>query len=152
MRKKSKRRTTASTERRRPRPSPARTTRLIQIAASVFLAAWLVALAPAEATEKKKKEQEPHALVAGTTFTAEGLSLPGIPITLTRKGDKKPKWRATSDARGEFAVRLPPGRATYEVATDSKEHENQTQEIKVYGEETVTIVFRLARKPGGEKK
>jgi hypothetical protein len=127
-------------------------TRPTRIAASLLLAALLAATASAAPAEKKKKEQEPHALLTGTTFTAEGLSLPEIPLAITRKGDKKPKWRVTSDARGEFAVRLPAGRATYEVATESKEHENQTQEIEVHGEETVTLVFRLARKAGGEKK
>jgi len=130
---------------------PPRMTRRSQIVASVLLMAVLAAAAHLVAAAAKKTQPEPHALLLGTTFTAEGLSLPAIPVTVTRKGDKKPKWRVTSDARGEFAVRLPAGRAVYEVATESKEHENQTQEIEVQGEESVSIVFRLARK-GAESK
>ncbi|MGH9788351.1 MAG: carboxypeptidase-like regulatory domain-containing protein [Candidatus Acidiferrales bacterium] len=127
-------------------------TRPIQLAVSLLLVLSIVEAPPPALGGEKKKKPEPHTLVLGTTFTAEGLSLPGIPVAVTRKGDKKPKWRVTSDARGEFAVRLPAGPAVYEVATESKEHENQTQEVEVQGEESVSIVFRLARKGGGRKE
>ena len=127
-------------------------TRPLQLAVSVLLAAVLIqGLTVASAAEKKKKPKA-HALLLGTTFSAEGLSLPGIPVAVTRKGDKKPKWRVSSDARGEFAVRLPAGHEVYEVATESKEHENQTQEVEVQGEESVTVIFRLARKGEGKKE
>lgn len=132
-------------------PCPHMTRRIQVAAASVLLLALLAGAALLAAAAAKKKQPEPHALLLGTTFTAEGLSLAGIPVAITRKGDKKPKWRTTSDARGEFAVRLPAGHAVYEVATESKEHENQTQEVEVQGEESVSIVFRLARK-GKENK
>ncbi len=125
-------------------------TRPIQLAACILLAALLAAMA-APAAADKKKPPEPHALLLGTTFTDEGLSLPGIAVTVTRKGEKKPKWRATSDSRGEFALRLPAGHEVCAVATESKEHENQVQEVEVRGEESVTVIFRLARK-GEEKK
>ena len=126
-------------------------TRPIQLAACILLAALLATMAGPAAADKKKLP-EPHALLLGTTFTDEGLSLPGIPVTVTRKGEKKPKWRATSDSRGEFALRLPAGHKVYEVATQSKEHENQTQEVEVHGEESVTVIFRLARKGEGKKE
>lgn len=73
-------------------------------------------------------------------------------MTITRKGDKKSKWRVTSDSRGEFAVRLPAGHAVYEVTTQSREHENQRQEVEVQGEESVTVIYRLARKGEGKKE
>ena len=127
-------------------------THAVHVVASVLLAALLAGMAPLAGIEKRKKEPEPYALLLGTTFTAEGFSLPGIPVAVTRKGDKRPKWRVTSDARGEFAVRLPAGHDVYEVATQSKEHENQTQEVEVHGEESVTVIFRLARKGEGKKE
>ena len=127
-------------------------THAVHVVASVLLAALLAGMAPLAGIEKRKKEPEPHALLLGTTFTAEGFSLPGIPVAVTRKGDKKPKWRVTSDARGEFAVRLPAGQALYQVSTESKAHENQAQEIEVQGEELVTVIFRLARKGEGKKE
>lgn len=118
----------------------------------VFLfAAWLALGFSLPASPPPPKEQ-PHALVAVNVFTAEGLSLPGIPVSVRRKEDTKPKWRGETDRRGEWAVRVPPGRGTYEVATHSKEHENQTQTVEIYGQERVDIIFRLARKSGTEKK
>lgn len=123
----------------------------MQLAFSALLLSGLLTAVPAASAEPKKKP-EPHTLLLGTTFTAEGLSLPGIPVAVTHKGDKKPKWRVTSDARGEFAVRLPAGHEVYEVATESKEHKNQTQEVEVQGEESVTVIFRLARKDEGKKE
>jgi len=127
-------------------------TRRIQLTASILLVALLVGALGLELGAEKKKKPEPYALLLGTTFTSEGVSLPGIPIAVTRTGDKKPKWRVTSDARGEFAVRLPTGHAVYEVATESKEHENETQEVEVQGEQSVSVIFRLARKGEGKKE
>lgn len=95
-----------------------------------------------------KEKPKPHALLLGSIFTAEGLSLPGVPVTITLKAARKPRWRAVSDRRGEFAIRLPAGRATYEVTTHSKEHQNETKTVEIYGEESVSIIFQLsARKP-----
>lgn len=102
---------------------------------------------------KKEKEEKPYALLFGSVHTAEGLSLPGIPVSIKRKDDSKPKWHAVSDHRGEFAVRLPAGPGTYEVETHSKEHENQSKSVEVHGEERVDVLFRLAeKKTEGEKQ
>lgn len=94
----------------------------------------------------RKEKGKHHALLIGSVFTAEGLSLPGVQVTVKRKGDRKPKWKAVSDRRGEFAVRLPPGRATYEVTTHSKNRENETKTIEVYNRERVDVFFRLPLK------
>jgi len=117
---------------------------------SKYTVIWLLApalfLFLAGAASEKKKKQEPYALLQITVVTSEGLSLPGIPVAITRQGEKKPKWRGVSDSRGEVAVRLPAGRATYRVATKSKEYEAETQEVEIYGEETVSLILKLSPK------
>jgi len=107
-------------------------------------------LAISEAGEKQK--EKPYALLQGNVFTAEGFALPGIEVSVKREDDRKAKWRAVSNSRGEFAVRLPAGAATYEVSTHSKQFENQTKTVEVAGgtKESVVVVFRLARK--GEER
>lgn len=100
----------------------------------------------------KKIKQKRYALLAGTLFTQEGFSLPGVRITIQRKGKHKPRWRAVSDRRGEFAVRLPAGRGTYEVTTHSKDRQNQTKTVEIHGEERVDILFRLAPKKQERRK
>lgn len=102
----------------------------------------------AAARAPKDTPPEPYALLAGTVLTTEGFSLPGVPVSVKRQGERKPKWRAVSDRRGEFAIRLPVGRATYEVATESRDHENETKTVEVAGDERVEVMFRLsAKKP-----
>lgn len=95
---------------------------------------------------KKKKEPAPHALLFGSVFTQEGLALPGVPVTVKAKDDRKPRWRAVSDRRGEFAIRVPPGPGTYEVTTESKDRKNETKTVEVLGQERVDVFFRLPLK------
>jgi hypothetical protein len=44
-------------------------------------------------------------------FTDQGFALPGARVRVRRADEKKPKWEATSDRRGEFAVRVPEARS-----------------------------------------
>lgn len=100
----------------------------------------------------EKNKDDSHALLMGSVFTADGLSLPGIRVSVKRKDDKKPRWRAVSDRRGEFALRLPAGTETYEVTTESKAFESQTKTVEFRGSERVDVFFRLARKDNTEEK
>ncbi len=97
-------------------------------------------------------EPKPHALLTGTVFTEDGLALPDIPVSIKRATDHKVRWRARSDARGEFALRLPPGPVTYEIATDSKRHQNQSKTVEFKGEEHLNVIFRLSVKTRQEEK
>jgi hypothetical protein len=63
----------------------------------------------------KEKEPDSFALLAGSCFNSDGFSLPGASIrvemqTNQEKPGKTKKWQTVSDARGEFALRLPAGR------------------------------------------
>jgi len=109
------------------------------------------ALCAPPATSQEDKEAS-HALLVGSVFTAEGLSLPGVKVSIKRKDDKKPRWRAVSDNRGEFAVRLPIGQETYEITTDDKKFEAQTKTVQVHGAERVDVFFRLTRKEDLKEK
>lgn len=121
----------------------------LSTALSVLLLAFLL-YPPSLPAEKNKKE--PPALLMGSVFTADGLSLPGIKVSVKRKDDKKPRWRAVSDSRGEFALRLPAGTETYEVTAGGKTFESQTKTVELRGSERVDVFFRLARKDNSEEK
>lgn len=136
-------------------------TRLLPFpAALLVLAALLTALGPAtgavpltqEQNKDPKKKEKQFALIFVTVFTAEGFALPGVRVTLKRKDDRKPKWKATSDARGEFALRVPAASGVYEVSTASKQHQNQTKTVEIAGQESVTVIFRLKHLPKENKK
>lgn len=123
-----------------------KTHRLILLRA--FWSLLLLALLSFPLPASEKPKSKPLALLAGTVFTAEGFSLPGVRLSIKRKSDRKPKWHAVSDRRGEFAVRLPPGPETYEVRAESPGHENQTKTVEFQGAERVDVLFRLAPKEG----
>lgn len=117
--------------------------------ALIFLIAPRAGFTSAAADKDKDK---PHALLAVGVFTADGFALPGIPVSVKRKDDRKPKWQGRTDRRGELALRLPAGRGTYEVTTASKEHDNQTQTVDVYGEERMDVIFRLTPRKSGQEE
>lgn len=130
------------------RPSPMRAT---QRAGSLAVILTVLFSTPGALPAEREKEK-PYVLLRGTVFTADGLALPGVLLTIKVKDSRKAKWRAVSDRRGEFAVRLPVGRQTYEVSTQSKQHENQTKTVDIDEQEGVSVIFRLSpREEKGEK-
>ncbi len=66
------------------------------------------------------KPGEPYALIFGTVWTKDNKPAQGIRIKIRRVDRKKASWERTSDSRGEFAQRVPAGKAEYIVSVDVK--------------------------------
>jgi len=123
-------------------------------AKTALVAAVLAAfLAPAVWPQRSAPRQPAYALIAGTVFRADGLSLPGARVVLEPSG--KPagarrvrKQEAISDARGEFAFRVPPVEARYRLSASAAGYQPQHREVEIRGEERVDVFFRLEKKPG----
>jgi Carboxypeptidase regulatory-like domain len=91
-----------------------------------------------------KKQLEHYAVVAGTVFRDSGFSLPGATVTLAPKADPKAKrLQTTSDARGEFAFRVPAAPATYVVRASLKGFRLEEKEAAVGDEGRVEVTFLL---------
>ena len=91
------------------------------------------------------KKPEPYAVVAGTVFREDGFSLPGASVTLLPKDvPKGKKLEAVSDARGEFAFRVPAGAATYLVKAARKGFKPAEKEASVSGEGRVDVTLLLS--------
>jgi hypothetical protein len=56
-----------------------------------------------------------YALIFGTVYGTDERPVYGVRITIHPVDKKKPSWELTSDHRGEFAQRVPPGPLDYEV-------------------------------------
>ncbi len=114
-------------------------------AAGMFLLAWVVCAVPASGTadDKDDKKTVAQAVVAGTVFTREGFALRGIRVAIRHKDDKKPKWKAVTDARGEFVLRLPRASGEYEITAGSKNYQNETRSITIEAAERFNLIFRL---------
>ncbi len=118
----------------------------------LLLAACLLAAFTLTAAEKPAPKRQ--AILAGSVHDQpSGLALPGIRIEIRRQGEKKSRWHAVTDVRGDFAVRVPAGKATYVIATASKEHTNQEIAVEVVSHERVDVLFLLkpATAAGGGK-
>ncbi len=91
------------------------------------------------------KKPEPYAVVAGTVFREDGFSLPGASVTLLPKdAPKGKKLEAMSDARGEFAFRVPAGAAAYVVKAARKGFQPAEKEASVSGEGRVDVTLILS--------
>jgi hypothetical protein len=92
-----------------------------------------------------KKKIDAYAVVAGTVFRDSGLSLPGVTVTLVPKDSPKAKkQQAVSDARGEFAFRVPIAPAAYVLKASLKGFHQGEKEAAVGGEGRVDVTFLLA--------
>jgi hypothetical protein len=72
------------------------------------------------APPSKLKPTDPYALIFGTVWGPDDHPVYGITVKIRRVPDKKPKWEVYSDHAGEFAQRVPAGKADYVVSADLK--------------------------------
>lgn len=90
--------------------------------------AWLVAplflalnLAPvAGAASHSETPQKPYALIFGTVWGPNARPVYGVKLKIRRQNEKKARWEAYSDHHGEFAQRVPAGKADYVISADLK--------------------------------
>ncbi len=109
-----------------PRFQPA--FRLARLCSSCFLLVFfcaalgprLLPVASASPASKNLKPTDPYALIFGTVWGPDDRPVYGITVKIRRVPDKKPKWQLYSDHSGEFAQRVPAGKADYVVSADLK--------------------------------
>jgi hypothetical protein len=97
---------------------------------SSFLAFAQETTAPANDQKNAKYD---YALIYGTVWDQNDHPIFGVPIKIRRADQKKAKWELVSDHQGEFAQRVPVGRADYIVWADIKVPKGQQKpETKVH--------------------
>jgi hypothetical protein len=92
--------------------------RRVVLSSLFLLALFLGALSLSTSAQDPHK---PYALIFGTVWGPDNHPVYGVPVKIRRTDQKKAKWQLQSDHRGEFAQRLPAGKADYVVWTDFKE-------------------------------
>jgi hypothetical protein len=95
-----------------------------------------------------KKGSQAYALIAGSVFRDTGFSLPGAEVEVTAAPEpgvkpKMKKTRAVSDARGEFAIRVPAAPMRYTVSVKAKGFRPQEKSAEINADERVDLFFRL---------
>jgi carboxypeptidase family protein len=136
---------------------PARHLSLRRLIPIVFLLSSLTGgFAPTQAASSDRQESKPKAtknqfLIFGTVFTPAGFALPDARIRVRRAQEKKWRWEAASDSRGEFAVHVP-REPEYEMEVSAKGFGSLTRKVDAHSGDRVDLVFRLERGPRGGKK
>ena len=109
--------------------------------------------APALAADQKpatdqNKAKHDYALIYGTVWDKDDRAVYGVPIKIRRADQKNAKWELVSDHRGEFAQRVPVGRADYIVWADIKVPKGtQRPETKAHieGNERIDVSLHLTK-------
>ena len=80
----------------------------------------MLLLAPASAQGSGHEKPKPYALIYGTVWGPDGHALYGVKVKIRLANQKKARWELYSNHTGEFAQRLPAGKADYIVWADVK--------------------------------
>ncbi len=112
----------------------------------LLLLAAISTVAAAKKKKKRGKKAVTLGLLSGTAFQPSGLSFPGVEITARLKeGDGKDLWRAITDGRGEYALRVP---ATvegvqYRLVAEVKGLPAMEREVWAYEAQRTSANFRF---------
>jgi hypothetical protein len=71
-------------------------------------------------TPADNKQAKPYALIFGTVWGADDRPVYGVKVKIRKEEEKKARWEVYSDRRGEFAQRVPAGKADYVIWPDLK--------------------------------
>lgn len=75
---------------------------------------------PAPSAQNKESLKKDYALIFGTVWGPDNRPVYGVKVKVRRADEKKVRWERTSDHSGEFALRVPPGKAEYVITADVK--------------------------------
>jgi hypothetical protein len=102
------------------------------VAACVFL--------PTQAKAGSPAKPQPYAIIFGTVWDPEGRPLYGVTVKIRRADEKKARWEVYSNHTGEFAQRVPAGKADYLVWAELKSYKHPNgKKLKQASDVTVHV-------------
>jgi len=99
-------------------PSLCSTSRRIILGVVISLLSLSALPSASTVAVRDRGTDKPYALIFGTVWSPDNHPLYGVKVKIRRADQKKPKWELYSDHNGEFALRVPAGRAVYLVTAD----------------------------------
>jgi hypothetical protein len=67
-----------------------------------------------------KNNEKPYAVIFGTVWGPDDKPVYGVRVKIRRENEKKARWEVYSDHKGEFAQRVPAGKADYVAWAETK--------------------------------
>lgn len=112
-------------------------------AAFLAIALMLAAVCLPLAADSKQHEREPYALLFGTLYGPDDRPAYGVKIKIRRADQKKAKWELLSNHQGEFAQRVPAGKADYVITVDVKGNPKPELTVHVDNDERKDFVLHM---------
>jgi hypothetical protein len=112
-----------------------------------FACAVALLIVSAVALAQGGKPHPDDCILYGNVFTADGHLFQGADVHVRHAIDKKPKWDAMSDRRGEFAVRVPP-QGDYVVEVRAKGFVTQSRTVTSQSSTRLNLVFHMVEQTG----
>lgn len=102
-----------------------------------------------------QRPPEPTALLFGTVFQGSYLALPGAKVVAYAETNPRKKFRAITNYRGEYRIRVPAGDAAWVLEASAPKFVAARRTVQVYGIEKTTANLILtsrkaARGKGGQ--
>ena len=108
----------------------------------VLLAGATSAYGRPAAPQSSSKSHAHDFVIFTTVFTEQGFALPGARVRVRRTDEKKFRWEADSDRRGELAVRVPQD-SEYEMTVEARGYKMQTRKVDASDGNRVDLTFRM---------
>jgi hypothetical protein len=114
----------------------------IALVGLVLLAGTTSAYGRPGAPQSSSKSHAHDFIIFTTVFTEQGFALPGARVRIRRTDEKKFRWEAVSDRRGEFAVRVPQD-SEYEMTVEAHGYKMQTRKVDANEGNRVDLTIRM---------
>ncbi len=91
---------------------------------------------------------EPHAILFGTVFNDSHFVIQGARIVAYNQASPKKKYRAVTNYRGEYRIRVPAGNGTYVVSASAPKFARTERTVEVYGidKSTANLILEPRKK------
>lgn len=100
--------------------SPKPTLRRLSVLAPTAILLFAGLVAPCSAQSGQRPKEKPYALIFGTVWDPDGHPIYGVKVKIRLADQKKARWELYSNHSGEFAQRVPAGKADYVAWADVK--------------------------------
>jgi len=94
--------------------------RIVSILLAIAALSLSLAKAATDLAPRQKNLAKPYALIFGTVWGPDDKPVYGVKVRIRRQDEKKSRWEVYSDHNGEFAQRVPAGKADYVAWADLK--------------------------------
>ena len=88
-------------------------------------------------------------VIFATVFTEQGFALPGARVRVRRTDERKFRWEAISDRRGEFGIRVKQG-SEYELKIEARGFKPQMRKIDAREGNREDLTLQMEPVAGGK--